>query len=270
MALVESLKEGSVGWLVLNRPEKLNALSTALLAEFDVVFADLVGDDDIRCIIIRGEGRAFSVGYDLGADSYAFSEEGGRRRRAFDDWKSLRANIDRWLDVWRCPKPVIAAITGYCMGGATQLAVCCDLTVVAKEAIIGWPKLPAGGGLLAPTSEWLIGPKRAKEMSYIAGNQFTGEEAELWGWANRAVELDNVLTVAAEMARKAAKIPPDVMMIKKRALNRIMDMQGFSESMYFGAEFDAIGHDSDGCAAIVAHLDEFGLKETIKWFESER
>ena len=270
MALVEGKKEGQIGWLTLNRPEKLNALSSAMLKEFDAVFDDLENDPEIRCIIITGAGRSFSVGYDLSKEDYGIPHgEGSDRVRAYDDWVRLRANIDRWLRVWRCPKPVIAAITGFCMGGATQLAVCCDLTIVGKEVVIGWPKLPAGGGLLAPVSEWLIGPKRAKELAYIAGSTFNGETAVEWGWANRAVELDDVLPTALKIAKQIAHMPPDVMRIKKAALNRVMDLQGFSEMVYMGAEWDAIGHDSDGCAEIVDYLDKHGLKETIKWFNGE-
>ncbi len=269
MALVEGRKEGNIGWLTLNRPEKLNAFNSALLQEFDVVFDDLEKDPEIRVIIIAGAGRSFSVGYDLGKEDYAFLGKEGARVRAYDDWVRLRGNLDRWLRVWRCPKPVIAAITGFCMGGATQLAVCCDLTIVGKEVLIGWPKLPAGSGLLAPVSEWLIGPKRAKEVAFVAGSTFTGEKAVEWGWANRAYDLEDVLSETEKLAKQIARIPPDVMRIKKAALNRVMDLQGFSEMIYFGAEWDAISHDSDGCAEIVEYLDKHGLKETIKWFNGE-
>jgi enoyl-CoA hydratase len=269
MALVEKLVEDGVGWMVLNRPEKLNALNPALLNEFDTVLAELSDDDGVRCIVIKGEGRAFSVGYDLGREHSLYSkftapDEG--RTRSYVDWRRLRANVDRWLNVWRCPKPVIAAINGYCIGGATQLAVCCDLTVVAEDASIGWPMLPMGGGLLSPTSEWLIGPKRAKELSYIAGSKFTGKVAVEWGWANRAVEESALMDTVKEMAHEIAKIPADVLYVKKKALNRIMDMQGFAESLYFGAEFDAIAHDSEGCADLAAHVASTSLKETINWY----
>ncbi len=262
MALVEISRQDKIGWLVMNRPEKLNALSRTLLKEFDEALAALTADNEVRCIIIRGEGRAFSTGYDLSPENELFGTE-QQRIRAYDDWISLREGIDRWLTVWRCPKPVIAAVQGYCLGGATQLAVCCDLTVCADDAFIGWPMLPMGGGLLAPVSEWLIGPKRAKEMAYMPGNHFTGVEAAEWGWANRSVPEDALLDTVQEMARKICKVPPDVMMIKKRALNRIMDMQGFSESLYFVADFDAIGHDSEGCAALVRRVEEIGLKAVI-------
>ena len=215
----------------------------------------------VRCIVIRGEGRAFSVGFDV--DRGAQDLHGRERRRRSRTGSGLRGIVDRWLEVWRCPKPVIAAVHGYCMGLATQLAVCCDLTVVADDAVIGWPSLPLGGGLLAPVSLWLIGPKKAKELSYIAGSRLTGAEAAALGWANYAVPADDVVARATELAERVAKTPPDLLKLKKYALNRIMDIQGFSEAVTFGAEWDAIAHDSQGLVEISAKVEELGVKEAI-------
>jgi enoyl-CoA hydratase len=203
------------------------------------------------------------VGYDVHEGKY---HDG--RRRALNDWLGLRERNDRWLDVWRCPKPVIAAIHGFCMGGATQLAVCCDLTVVAEDAIIGWPSVPLGGGLLGPVSCWLIGPKKAKELSYIAGSHMTGAEAAALGWANHAVASDQVESTTLQLAKRIARTPPDLLALKKRAINRVMDVQGFSEVLTFGAEYDAIAHDSDGCSFVQDKIAELGFKGAMAWFAS--
>lgn len=267
MALVETSVNGRLGWIVLNRPEKLNALNPELFEGFTAALRELTADERVRCIVIRGEGRAFSVGFDV--DRGAQDLHGQERRKALEDWEGLRGIVDRWLEVWRCPKPVIAAVHGYCMGLATQLAVCCDLTVVADDAVIGWPSLPLGGGLLAPVSLWLIGPKKAKELSYIAGSRLTGAEAAALGWANYAVPADDVVARATELAERVAKTPPDLLKLKKYALNRIMDIQGFSEAVTFGAEWDAIAHDSQGLVEISAKVEELGVKEAIAWFERE-
>lgn len=274
--------EGKIGWLVLNRPEKLNALSSDLLDAFDAALAELASDPEVVVIAIRGAGRAFSAGYDISHES---SESGGpgspangngrepagyaSRRRTIDDWRRLRANIDRWLNVWRCPKPVIAVIHGHCMGGATMLAVCCDLTIVAEDTVIGWPQLPLGGGLAGPISLWLVGPKKAKELSYIVGSTFTGAEAAQIGWANYAVPADELLDRATRLARQVAKTPLELLEIKKRALNRIMDMQGFSEMVTFGAEWDAIAHDSDSYDNTIREIQENGIKTAIQRFHAE-
>jgi enoyl-CoA hydratase len=264
MSLVRTEVSDKIGWLVLDRPEKLNAFNADLLREFTAALEALAADDGVAVIVLRGEGRAFSVGYDV-----AGGGDDGGRVRALDDWLALRGKIDRWLSVWRCPKPVIAAVHGYCMGGATMLAVCCDLTVVAEDAVIGWPSVPLGGGLLSPVSAWLLGPKKAKELSYIVGSRMSGQEAAEWGWANYAVPAGEVNDRALALARRIAKTPVELLQVKKRALNRVMDMQGFSEAVMFGAEFDAIAHDSVSVEETTAQIERDGLKETIRHFTAE-
>jgi enoyl-CoA hydratase len=267
LTVVEGTREGRVGWITFRRPEKLNALNPEAFEEFSAELARMTEDDEVRCIIIRGEGRAFSVGFDVDTESADLKD--APRRTALADWEHLRQNLERWLDVWRCPKPVIAAVHGYCMGLATQLAVCCDLTVVADDAVIGWPSLPLGGGLLSPVTCWLVGPKKAKELSYIAGSRMTGEEAAALGWANYATDTDNVVPLSRSLAQKIARTPPDLLRVKKRAINRLMDTMGFSETIMAGAEFDAIAHDSPGMVEITAKVRELGLKGAIAWFESQ-
>jgi enoyl-CoA hydratase len=257
-----------IGWLVLSRPEKLNAFTAEMLAEFESAVDQLSRDPDVSVIVIRGEGRAFSVGYDVSKGEEA-SSGGPDRRRALDDWLHLRQNIETWLRVWRCPKPVIAAVHGYCMGGATMLSVCCDLTVVADDAVIGWPSVPLGGGLIGPVSAWLMGPKKAKEMSYIVGSRMSGAEAFDWGWANHSVPASSVLSFTTSLAARIARTPLELLQVKKRAMNRVMDMQGFSEIMMFGAEFDAIAHDSVACEETTAEIRKHGLKETIARYTAE-
>lgn len=256
-----------VGRLVFNRPEKLNAFSPELLSEYAAAIDALNADPGVSVIVIHGAGKAFSVGYDVakkGPDGYHHG-----RVRALDDWLNLRDRIDLWLKVWRCPKPVIAAVHGYCMGGATMLAVCCDLTVVAEDAVIGWPSVPLGAGLIGPVNAWLMGPKKAKEMSYVVGSRMSGREATDWGWANYAVPAGEVLDRAESLARVIARTPSELLQVKKRAINRVMDLQGFSEMVMFGAEFDAIAHDSSAVDAIRDEIGEHGLKETIARYVAE-
>jgi enoyl-CoA hydratase len=116
---------------------------------------------------------------------------------------------------------------------------------------------------------WLMGPKKAKEMSYVVGSRMSGQEAADWGWANYAVPADEVLERAERLARVIARTPTELLQVKKRAINRVMDMQGFSEMVMFGAEFDAIAHDSAAVDATRDEIREHGLKETIARFVAE-
>ncbi|MFC0531454.1 enoyl-CoA hydratase/isomerase family protein [Phytohabitans kaempferiae] len=258
---------GRIGYLTFNRPEKLNAMNNQLLDEFSAEIAAMGADPDISVIVLSGTGRAFSVGFDVdpgngGSDAAAGLE-------SYQDWESLRRNIQRWLAVWDTPKPVVSAIEGYCMGGATMLAVCTDITVVGEDAVIGWPAIPLGGGLLSPTTAWLVGPKKAKELSFIAGSRMSGAEAAALGWANYAVPTGTAIERAEALARQIAKMPLDLLRLKKLALNRHLDQRGFREAILQGAEWDALAHTAQGTHTMTQKIKELGLKGAIAWFHSE-
>src|SRR5690606_24304656 len=123
------------------------------------------------------------------------------------------------------PKPIIAQIHGYCLGVASQLAVMCDITVIAEDAKVGLPSLPLGGAYISPMWSWLIGPKRAKEMTYTIGAQIDGKTASDWGWANRAVPAVELESTVREMALQMANLPSKFLQLKKSSINRQMDVQ---------------------------------------------
>lgn len=263
--LLNVTRDGRIASVELNRPKELNAFNQMLLDDFTAAMRELGADREVSCIVIHGAGDNFSAGYDVNPKSVgtlAFSASA----TPYDDWWALRDSQQRWLEVWETPKPVISAIEGYCMGGATSLAVCTDITVVAEDAVIGWPSVPLGGGLLSPVSAWLIGPKKAKELSFITASRFSGAEAAAMGWANYAVAKGTALDRALELADQIAMMPLDLLRLKKLALNRVMDIQGFREAVLFGAEWDAIAHTSPGTTTITDHIAEHGLRNTISWF----
>jgi enoyl-CoA hydratase len=256
--------EGPVGWLILDRPAKLNALSHTMLVEFSSAVAELTERDDVRVIVIRGAGRCFSTGYDIERDSWESSKD----EDTVADFERLTENVDRFLALWDCPKPVIAAVHGYCLAGASQLTVFCDITVVAEDAVIGLPKIPVGGGYITPQWTWLVGPKRAKQMSFSAGSQISGQTAVDWGFANYATPADRLFESVTELAETIARTPAAILRMKKYAVNRVLDLQGFRTSVQLGAETDALLH----AAAPVQRLSEgiraHGLKDAIKAFEA--
>ncbi|GAA1054288.1 enoyl-CoA hydratase/isomerase family protein [Dietzia natronolimnaea] len=242
----------------LNRADKINAFNNDLLDGLMEALTALADDDSVSAVIIRGEGKNFSAGYDV-VSGYAAGS-------AYDDWRNLQNKIDLWERVYRFPKPLIAAVEGHCLGGATMLVACCDLVVVSEDANIGWPSIPLGGGLLSPVSLWHIGMRKAKELSFIAGNSMTGTEAFHLGWANRAVAPGTASETARTLATQVGKTPLDLLYLKKQALNKVYDRQGFVESLRSGAEWDAISHTAASIDGIKALMKEKGLKGAIKHF----
>lgn len=241
-----------------NRPDRINALNRDLLAQFMAALEELADDAAVSVVVLRGEGKNFSAGYDV--------VSGYGAKNAYDDWRNLQRLVDMWEQVHRFPKPVIAAVEGHCLGGATMLVSCCDIVVVSEEANIGWPSIPLGGGLLSPVSLWHIGMRKAKELSFIAGNAMSGTEAVDLGWANRAVPAGTAHEEALALAGRVAKTPLDLLYLKKQALNRVYDRMGFTESLRAGAEWDAISHAAESIDDVKALMKDKGLKGAIKHF----
>jgi enoyl-CoA hydratase len=258
-------REKDITWLVLNRPERLNAMTVALLDELEDALAQLAVDDDTKVIVIRGEGRAFSTGYDIERDE----SEVGHARDITEDFTRLDRNIQRFLKIWDHPKPVIAAVHGYCLAGATQLCVFCDITVVAEDARIGLPSIPIGGGYITPIWTPLVGPKRAKQMSFVAGSQISGTVASEWGWANYAVPENELWSNVRDLATEIAKIPSGILRMKKYAINRVAEVQGFRTIAPMGAETDALLHYSGAVEGMLQSIRDVGLKPAIEKFRTD-
>ena len=259
-------RAGRLVYLTLNRPERLNAFSPDQWTALEAGLARANSDDEARVIIICGAGRAFSAGADVRQ-----REEGAytqHRGDVVDDAINLHSTVDRYLHIFNNPKPIIAQIHGYCLGVASQLAVMCDITVVAEDARIGLPSVPLGGGFISPMWSWLIGPKRAKEMSFTVGAQIDGMTASDWGWANRAVPAAELESTVREMATRMANLPSKFLQLKKSSINRQMDIQGFSAAIRTGAEIDALLHFTDTATIVRTSIREKGLRDTIETFNA--
>lgn len=257
--------DGRVVWLTLSRPGKLNAMNDTLLHELDDAL-DLLAASKARVVVIRGAGRAFCAGYDLSPDA----EEIGyaSQRNPVQDRDRLAHNIELFTKIWRHPVPVIAAVHGYCVGGGTQLASFCDLTVVADDAIImGSPALLIGGGYISPLWAHLVGPKRAKLVSFDAGHRITGKTAADWGWASEAVPADQLADHVCQLAHSIARTPSAVLRMKKEALNRTAELQGLLTYARMGAETDALLHQTAEVHEVQGWIAQMGLKGAIKHFQ---
>lgn len=250
---------GPISWLVLNRPDKANALSAAMLYEFSDALARLA-DSGGPVIGIRGEGKGFCAGYDI--------DQVGTPKAAdpVADRERLSRNVHRYLAIWDHPKPVVAAVHGYCIAGATQLCVFTDLTIVAEDARIGEPALPLGGGYIAPLWAPLVGPKRAKELAFLPGAAIDGRTAVEWGWANSAVPADELIQTVEAMAERMSRIPPDVLRIKKLSINRAMDAMGVRNAAAGVSEMDALLHLSPSVLELRRWIGEVGVKNAIAEF----
>lgn len=250
--------EAAVSWLVLDRPEAANALSPLLLDEFSDALHRLK-TEGAPVIALRGEGRGFCSGMDLGA--YGSGDNGPADPMA--DQARLEANVARWLAMWDHPKPIIAAVHGYCMAAAAQMCVFTDITIVADNVRISEPTVPIGGGFIAPTWVGLVGHKRAKEFAFVPGNWIDGPTAVEWGWANHCVPASDLIPAVRSLAERIALTPPEVLRLKKLSINRAAEAGGFREALSGIAEIDALLHLSPAVLSVRQRIAERGLKAVI-------
>ena len=206
-------RRGAVLLLTLNRPERLNAVSLPMYRSLLQALDELEEDDALRVAVVTGAGRAVCVGADLKA--HAGEEPTDRERRA-SIGAAQRANSR----VQTSAKPVIAAVNGHAIGGGLELALSCDLVVVAEEAKLRFPELALGtfvGGGVSYTLERRVGFARARELVYLA-EFLSGADAAEMGLANRAVPADRVLAAALEWAERVAALAPTSTRHAKRLL----------------------------------------------------
>lgn len=257
--------DGEITWLTLNRPEKLNALNSNIFNKLSEAL-NSERTSPSRVIVIRGAGRAFSAGHDLGSDAAEVTEPGD----SIADRNRQSGYLDVFFQIWDHPKPVLAAIHGYCIAGATQLATFCDLIVTADDAkISASPLLPLGGGFITPLMSYKVGPARAKMLSFIPGYKISGVEAVEWGWATLSVPEVDLESKVRELAHSIARTPSGILQMKKRAINRVLELQGFRTTAYIGAETDVVVHGSDEVGYYKGLIHRDGLKATLLRFKNE-
>jgi enoyl-CoA hydratase len=259
-------RQDRIGTLTLNRPEKLNAMTPALIAEFADALTQVERDSDIKVLIVRGAGRAFSTGYDL---TGGWGEGASKPFTIDDDQRFLQRYVEHWLRLRDLPKPVISMVHGYCLAGATQLCISTDMIFVADNAQIGFPSIPAGAGYVSAFWNWMVGPHRTKYLAFLPGSRITGKEAESMGFATCAFPAESLEQETYDYARRVAKVPAQKLRLEKLAINRAMDLRGFRVSVQAGAEFDAIFHFGPGNEEIREIQKERGLRGAIKWYEEK-
>ncbi len=255
-------RDGRLCWVTLDRPEKGNAINPGVLDEIDAVLDSVAADRDIRVVILRGSGRGFCAGHELGRD------------RGPDDVLSVLQRMQRTFGtferIWSLPKPVLASVHGYCIGAATQLAQSCDLVVVSSDARIGLPKLPMGAGLTPPMLALSVGVRRAKMLAYDIGSTLDGPTAVSWGWANVCVDADQLDQEVTTLARRIARAPLAVLAGQKAALNRVAALQGFWQAATAGIEMDAMHHFARTGEPTSRAIRELGVKGALELFEQGR
>lgn len=258
---IQSRVEGRVGVLTFDRPRVLNAFDPTLVEETGRALRAFSADPEVMAIVVHGSGRAFSAGFDLKASA----EKGPLD---VNQWRDvLETDFEFIMQFWDCEKPTIAAVHGYCIGGAFELALACDLTVAAAGTRFGEPEVRFGSGIVAMLLPWITTPKQAKELLLTGNDQITAERALEIGIVNHVVAPGEELARAMAIAQDVAAASPLAVRLTKRAINRSYEIMGLRQALLAALETDITIEAGGG-----PERDEFnrirkeqGLKAALAW-----
>ena len=244
---VRARKEGALGWIEFDHPERRNAISAEMWRQIPVAASDLDDDPEVRVVILRGSGDvAFAAGADI-------SEFAGKNS---DDVREFFGD-NAWEAVWGLSKPTIAMVDGFALGGGTELALACDLRVASTRAKFGQPEInlgliPGGGGTQRLCR--LLGYGKAMEMT-LTGEMVGADEALRIGLVNKVVEPGDLEGAALELAENIARKSPYTVKVAKRAVRAALDLPFTEGVLAERSEFVALFDTEDKEIGVSAFLE---------------
>ena len=225
-----------IAWIAMNRPQYNNAQNGRMTYELDAAFKRAVADDDVKVIVLRGEGKHFSAGHDIGTPGrdvhlsqdrvtmwYDHANKEGGEYLYVREAEAYLGMCRRWRDI---PKPTIAAVQGACIAGGLMLAWVCDLIVATDDAFFSDPVVRMGiPGVEYFAHPYELNPRIAKEFLFT-GNRMNAERAYQMGMVNQVSTRDTLIADVTYLAAKIAEMPRLGLALTKQAINNVEDLQG--------------------------------------------
>ncbi len=254
-----------IATITLNRPAKMNALSLTLCDEVVDAVAVADADPDVRVLVVTGTGgKAFSAGYDIAEPAEFQGQE-----RSVDDWRArLNHDLQFTYSVWRCSKPVIAMIDGFCLAGGLEFAQMCDIRYASDDSTFGVVETRFSNGVATLAMPWIIGAL-SRELIFT-GDIIDAKEALRIGLVNRVFPKAELQSETMKIARRMSRVALDALKWNKRALNTTFEAMGFSAALQYGLEACSIldATQTPEYRAFQAVKLEKGLTEAIRWRRS--
>jgi enoyl-CoA hydratase len=256
-------------YLTLYRPQRLNAITFEMAREIRAAVTRANQDPAVHLIVVQGAGRAFSSGYDL--------EEYAERGEAFQppvwdpikDFQLMKENTDDFFSLWRSLKPTIAKVHGYAVAGGSDIALSCDIVVMADDARIGY--MPARVWGCPTTAMWVyrLGAERAKAM-LLTGDTIDGRTAAQWGLVFQAVPATELDSTVEALADRIAGVPINQLVMQKMMINQAYDNMGLQGTQLLATLFDGITRHSPEGRWFREFAEEHGFHKAVQWRDSGR
>jgi len=263
--------EGRIATITLDRPERLNAIDSKMPREIRQAVERANDDDSVHVIVLAGAGRAFCAGYDL----KKFAEQKGewsQEEMPWDpmkDYKGMKRNTDDFFSLWRSYKPTICKVQGYAVAGGSDIALCCDIVVMADDARIGY--MPARVWGCPTTAMWVfrLGAEKAKRM-LLTGDTIDGKTAAEWGLVYQAVPAGELDAAALALAERMASVPKNQLMMQKLMINQAYENMGLATTQMIATLFDGITRHSPEGVWFKRHAEKNGFHAAVEWRDSGR
>lgn len=263
----------SLAIITLNRPEKLNTLNEAVIQGLADAVDAAAASRDVRAVIFRGAGRAFTAGYDLNPrDRFA-------ARRAYDapsppevrpgawdpvrDYAFMGHNVRRFMKLWECPKPVIAQVHGYAIGGGTDLVLCADLIFMAEDAYIGYAPSRIYGTPTTMLWVYRLGLEHVKQF-LLSGDAIDAPTAYRIGLVSHVYPADRLTEETERYAMRYRHIPGNQLALNKLLINQAYENMGLRTTQMLGTFFDGMTRHTEEALRWRESFAELGFRETIR------
>ena len=265
--------DGRIARITLDRPERLNAIDDHMPREIRLAVDEANADPAVHVIVVEGAGRAFCAGYDL--KRYAERVDAGAQvsgRMPWDpmaDYRLMRRNTDDFMSLWRSYKPTIAKVQGYAVAGGSDIALSCDLVVMAEDARIGY--MPARVWGCPTTAMWVfrLGAEKAKRM-LLTGDTIDGKTAAAWGLVYQSVSATELDRAVDALAERMASVPKNQLMMQKLMINQAYENMGLANTQMIATLFDGITRHSPEGFWFKRHAERHGFHAAVEWRDSGR
>lgn len=259
--------EGPIATITLNRPQALNAIVPPMPEEVERAVNEAVRDPAVKVIVLRGAGRAFCAGYDFG-DGFQLGEEFKTDGR-WDPGKDMMAVSaaatsphQQFMSIWRSPKPVIAQVHGWCVGGGSDYALLADIVVASEDAQIGTPYSRVWGAYLSGMWIYRLGLSRAKHHA-LTGRPLSGREAAEVELINEAVPFGQLEERVRERAEELAALPMGQLAAQKLMVNQAYENMGLAATQTLGPILDGIMRNIPDAHSFVDRAADQGVPATV-------
>jgi len=260
--------DGAVATVTLNRPDRLNTIVPPMPDELEAAVHRAVADESVKVIVLRGAGRAFCAGFDFGGGFHhwddALTTEG-----EWDPGKDFVmatapsvGPVPKFMSMWRSPKPVIAQVHGWCVGGGSDMALCADLVVASEDARIGTPYSRMWGAYLSGMWLYRLGLTRAKEYA-LTGKPLSGREAADIGLINEAVPFASLEGTVRALAERLASIPLSQLSAMKLVVNQAYENMGLASTQTLGPILDGLMRNTPDAKRFIELAEREGVSGAV-------